>query len=129
LNGANYYVFGVDANALLSDRLNVIKLAFESPGGLNYIPSADFLTIDPGFINFLGYFGVILYYILLGLSLAAIVNERRGGVLITMIVFLLSNFTENAISPYNLMSLLFFVVIFESLRNGRRSPRVENNCI
>ncbi|WLH47916.1 hypothetical protein [Pseudomonas beijingensis] len=129
LEGVSYEILGVDINAVLSDRLNVMKLAFESSGGLGYFPSVNFVTIDPGFINFLGYFGVIIYYALLVVSLIAVFKERRGGVLIVMILFLLSNFTENAISPYNLMSLLFFVVVFESLRSAPRSSRVENSNI
>lgn len=129
LEGASYEVFGIDMNAVLSDRLNVMRLAFESSDGLGYFSSSNFITIDPGFINFLGYWGLVFYYALLGLSLVAVFKERRGGVLIIMILFVLCNFTENAISPYNLMSLLFFVVVFDSLRSVSRSAKVESSNI
>jgi hypothetical protein len=115
-NTASFDVMGVDVNALLSDRLSVMGRSFEGIGGVNYFPTLDFVTIDPGFINLLGYVGVLLYCVFLAVVMVTLFKVRHGREVIVVIAFILSNFTENAISPYNLMSLLFFVLIFKALR-------------
>lgn len=127
-NSTSFNLLGVDVNALLSDRLNVMRQVFESSGGLSYLPSNEFVTIDPGFINLLGYVGVLLYYFFLIGFFVALCKEKRGGILIAMIAFVFSNFTENAISPYNLMSLLFFVFWFVNIKAGSREKN-ENHCL
>lgn len=127
-NSAGFNLLGVDVNALLSDRLNVMRLVFENSGGLSSFPSDEFIAIDPGFINLLGYIGVLLYYFFLIGFLVALFKEKRGGVLIAMIAFVFSNFTENAISPYNLMSLLFFVFLFINIKDSSREKN-ENHCL
>lgn len=106
----------IDVNALLSDRLSVMRQSFDGVGGVNYFPSLDFITIDPGFINLLGYMGVLIYWFFLASVMVTLFKTRYGGEVIVIIAFALSNFTENAISPYNLLSLLFFVLIFKALR-------------
>lgn len=120
----NFYVAGVDVNALLSDRLSVMKQSFDGVGGINYLPNSDFVTIDPGFINLLGYMGVLLYYALWVCIVFALFKIRHGREVIVVVAFVLSNFTENAISPYNLLSLLFFVLIFKALR-GKAPALIE----
>ncbi|MFJ1338377.1 hypothetical protein ACIKP7_09600 [Pseudomonas caricapapayae] len=115
-NTASFYVGEVDVNALLSDRLSVMRQSFDGVGGVNYFPTLDFVTIDPGFINLLGYLGVLFYCVFLAVVMITLFKIRHGREVIVVIAFVLSNFTENAISPYNLMSLLFFVLIFKALR-------------
>lgn len=112
----DFQVGGVDLNALLSDRLSVMKGAFEGIGGLNYFPNSDFTTIDPGFINLLGNVGVLIYCSVLAIIMVALFKIRDGLQVIIIIAFILSNFTENAISPYSLLSLLFFVLVFNALK-------------
>lgn len=116
VNTDDFHVGEVDVNALLSDRLSVMRQSFDGIGGINYLPSLNFVTIDPGFINFLGYMGVLLYFVFLALIMVTLFKIRHGREVIVVIAFVLSNFTENAISPYNLMSLLFFVLVFKALR-------------
>ncbi|MGV2836646.1 hypothetical protein, partial [Pseudomonas shirazensis] len=112
----NFHVGGVDVNALLSDRLSVMKQSFDVVDGVNYLPSLSFVTIDPGFINLLGYMGLLLYYAFWVCIMITLFKIRHGRDVIIVVAFVLSNFTENAISPYNLLSLLFFVLIFKALR-------------
>lgn len=115
-NTEDFHVGGIDVNALLSDRLFVMKQSFEGGGGVDYLPGFGFVTIDPGFINLLGYIGGGLYYVFLALLIITIFKIRHWREVVVVIAFVLSNFTENAISPYNLMSLLFFVLMFKALK-------------
>ncbi|MDD1976823.1 hypothetical protein [Pseudomonas tussilaginis] len=115
-NTEDFHVGEVDVNALLSDRLSVMRQSFDGVGGVNYFPSLDFITIDPGFINLLGYMGVLFYCVFLVVVMITLFKIRHGREVIVVIAFVLSNFTENAISPYNLLSLLFFVLIFKALK-------------
>lgn len=115
-NTDNFHVGDVDVNALLSDRLSVMKQSFDGIGGVNLLPSLNFVTIDPGFINLLGYVGVLIYSIFWVFIMITILKIRHGREVMVVIAFVLSNFTENAISPYNLMSLFFFVLVFKALR-------------
>uniref|UniRef100_UPI0022EC6DEC hypothetical protein n=1 Tax=Pseudomonas sp. VB3 TaxID=2994641 RepID=UPI0022EC6DEC len=122
-NANDFHLGGVDVNALLSDRLSVMKQSFESVGGVNYFPSLAFVTIDPGFINLLGYMGMFIYYVVWIVVMITLFKIRHGQEVIVVIAFVLSNFTENAISPYNLLSLLFFVLVFKALRGKVMSLR------
>ncbi len=129
MDNLDFELYGVNVNALLSDRLYVIKKAFENAGGLSLFSSEGFITVDPGFINLLGYIGVLPYYLFLILLLFVSFKVHSGVLIIAMIAFILANFTENAISPYNFASLLFFVVIFKSLKivTSAREMKIENN--
>ncbi len=120
-NTDGFHVGEVDVNALLSDRLSVMRQSFEGIEGISYFPSLNFVTIDPGFINLLGYVGILLYCAFWMLIMVTIFKIRHGREVIVVIAFVLSNFTENAISPYNLMSLLFFVLMFKALQGRMRA--------
>lgn len=118
VNYKSVYFFGVDLNAFLSNRLYMISQSFSAAGGINFFPSRDFLTIDPGLINLLGNSGLLIYLLFSFFVVLALIYNSVGAFSVVSFSFLLINLSENIFSPYNLLSLLFLVGLINKFSGG-----------
>lgn len=120
------YVAGVDINSYLSNRLYVVSESFSAGGGVSLFPSSNFVTVDPGLINFLGGGGVLMYLMFSAVLIFALARRPGKKLSLLAFVFLLVNLSENIFSPYNLLSILFFVSILKKTYGCFRVTKEKN---
>lgn len=121
-------IFEVDANEILSNRLDIAKATEPNSGVMTFLFGGLENTADSLYVfllNGFGVFGVIIFAAIFAMALVQGIRRSGEVLMVVALIYLMVGLVELPFDGSSLLSLIFFLMLFGSGGAGLQAQRFE----